>query len=90
MSKKHLKYYQMVEAGFLGAENYRKERPSMSKPTKEQFESAARAFDWRFSAAHGGWIHPDEYDRKTGYRVQPSAEAACLFHGITYIGENHP
>lgn len=59
----------------------------MSKPTKAQFEAAARAFGWQYSAAHGGWIHHDEYDSEHGHHVQPDAEAACWLHEIEYVGE---
>jgi len=54
----------------------------MDKPTKEQFAEAARKAGWEYSAAHGGWIHPEEYDAEHGYAVQATAEEACWLHDI--------
>lgn len=58
---------------------------AVAKPTKEQFEAAAHKAKWRYSPAHGGWIHDDEYDVERGYQVQPSAEDACWLHELAVL-----
>jgi hypothetical protein len=62
----------------------------MNKPAKEQFEAAARAHRWEYSAAHGGWIHPEEYDPERGYAIQSSAEDACWLHEIDVRASHDP
>lgn len=56
------------------------------KPSKEQWEAAAKKGGWRHSPAHGGWIHDDERNGGDGYAsyiVQPTAEEACWFHELS-------
>jgi hypothetical protein len=59
---------------------------TQDKPRKERFERAARAHGWEYSAAHGGWIHPEEYDPERGYHIQHDAEDACWLHDIEVKG----
>ncbi len=51
------------------------------KPTREQYEAAAKANGWVHSPAHDGWVHDDEI-RDGKYMVQHDAEDACWFHEI--------